>query len=83
VLWGFISLPIGNGLSREQEAEADLYGINASQEPLGLADFMIRDADAHKLDPSPIEEWLFYDHPSARNRIFTAMRWRAEHLDGK
>ena len=36
------------------------------------------DADAAALDPSPIEEWLFYDHPSARKRIFAAMRWRAE-----
>ena len=61
-------------MRRSHEAEADLYGINASQEPFGLADFMIRDADARKLDPSPIEEWLFYDHPGPRNRIFTAMR---------
>ena len=79
LLWGFISLPIANSISREQEAEADIFGINASRQPLGLADFMLRDADAANLDPSPIEEWLFYDHPSARRRIETAMRWRAEH----
>jgi len=79
LLWGFISLPIANSISREQEAEADIFGINASRQPLGLADFMLRDADAANLDPSPIEEWLFYDHPSARSRIETAMRWRAEH----
>ncbi len=79
LLWGFISLPIANSISREQEAEADIFGINASRQPLGLADFMLRDADAAKLDPSPAEEWLFYDHPSARSRIEAAMRWRAEH----
>jgi STE24 endopeptidase len=78
LVWGVVSLPVTNGLSRRREAEADLYGLNASQEPLGLAEFMIRDADAARLDPSPIEEWLFYDHPSARHRIFAAMRWRAE-----
>jgi STE24 endopeptidase len=83
LLWGFISLPVNNSISREQEAEADIFGINASQQPFGLADFMIRDADAGQLDPSPIEEWLFYDHPSVRNRIFAAVRWRAEHLPGK
>lgn len=82
LLWGFISLPINNSITREQEAEADNYGINASRQPFGLAEFMIRDADAAKLDPSAIEEWLFYDHPSARQRIFAAMRWRAEHLSG-
>jgi STE24 endopeptidase len=83
LLWGFISLPVTNSISREQEAEADIFGINASQQPFGLADFMLRDADAGQLDPSPIEEWLFFNHPSARNRIFVAMRWRAEHLPAK
>lgn len=80
LLWGFISLPVGNSIVREQEAEADLYGLNASRQPFGLAEFMIRDADAERLDPPAIEEWAFYTHPSARNRIFAAMRWRAEHL---
>ena len=84
LLWGFISMPVNNSISREQEAEADIFGINASRQPFGLADFMIRDADAGQLDPSPIEEWLFFNHPSARNRIFAAMRWRAEqHLSAK
>jgi STE24 endopeptidase len=34
-----------------------------------------------KLDPSPIEEIIFYDHPSGRTRITAAMRWKAEHLN--
>ena len=80
LLWGFLSLPITNSITREQEAEADIFGINASQQPLGLAEFMIRDSDAAKLGPSPLEEVFFYDHPSVRNRIAMAMRWRAEHL---
>ncbi len=80
MLWGFISLPVSNTITREQEAEADLYGLNASREPLGLAEFMIRDADARPLDVSALEEILFFDHPSARNRVYAAMRWRAEHL---
>jgi STE24 endopeptidase len=80
MFWGILSMPVSNGITREQEAEADLYGLNASQQPLGLAEFMLRDADAGRLDPSRIEEMVFYTHPSARNRIFTAMQWRAEHL---
>ena len=80
MLWGFLALPLSNSIVREQEAEADMYGINASQHPLGLAEFMIRDADARQLDPSSLVESVFYNHPSARNRIFHAMRWRAEHL---
>jgi hypothetical protein len=34
-----------------------------------------------KLDPSPLEETLLYDHPSGRSRILMAMRWKAEHLE--
>jgi STE24 endopeptidase len=32
-----------------------------------------------KLDPGPVEEFVFYDHPSGRTRITAAMRWKAEH----
>lgn len=81
MLWGFIAMPVSNTITREQEAEADMYGINASRQPLGLAEFMIRDADAGQLDPSPLVETVFYTHPSARNRIFNAMRWRAEQVN--
>ncbi len=80
MLWGILSMPLSNSITRGQETEADLYGLNASQQPLGLAEFMIRDADARRLDPPWIEETVFYTHPSGRNRIFMAMRWRAEHL---
>jgi STE24 endopeptidase len=27
-----------------------------------------------------VEEWIFFDHPSGRNRIYAAMRWKAENL---
>ncbi|HSH76261.1 MAG TPA: hypothetical protein VLA09_11300 [Longimicrobiales bacterium] len=42
---------------------------------------MLKLVEYRKLDPSPLEETLFYDHPSGRTRIQTAMRWKAEHLD--
>lgn len=80
LLWGFVVLPINNSLTRQQEIEADYYGLNASQEPFAQGEFMIRDADTGEADPSPLVEWLFYHHPSPRNRIHTAMRWRAEHM---
>ena len=76
-LWGSVAQPISNAISREQEAEADLFGLNASQEPFGLAEFMLRDVDASSLDPSPLTFWLFYTHPSPRSRVLTAMQWRA------
>jgi STE24 endopeptidase len=30
------------------------------------------------MSPGPVEEWIFYDHPSGRARIYSAMRWKAE-----
>jgi len=33
-----------------------------------------------KLDPSPLEEFIFYDHPSGRARIRMAMDWKAGNL---
>lgn len=80
MLWGYVALPADNGIQREDEREADLFGLNASQRPLGLAEFMIRDADAHPLTPNAFVEWALYTHPAPANRIRAAMRWRAEHL---
>jgi Zn-dependent protease with chaperone function len=80
LLWGFIAMPITNTISREQEGEADLYGLNASQEPLGLAELAIGKAGLTQLNPPPLLEWIFFDHPSPMHRIYSAMRWRAERL---
>jgi|HubBroStandDraft_3_1064219.scaffolds.fasta_scaffold02324_4 STE24 endopeptidase len=76
----FVLTPINNSFIRTQEAEADLFGLNASRQPDGQAEAALMLAEYRKLSPGPIEEWVFYDHPSGRNRIWTAMRWKAEHL---
>ena len=65
LLWGFASLPLSNVISRSNEHQADLEtGRNTSQAPLGLAEFMIHDADNVRLRPTALEYALFYDHPS-------------------
>jgi hypothetical protein len=61
------------------EQEADLYGVNASQQPDGFARAALKLADYRKLAPGALEEAVFFDHPSGRTRILTAMRWKAEH----
>jgi STE24 endopeptidase len=33
------------------------------------------------MDPGPVEEFIFFDHPSGRTRITAAMRWKAENLE--
>jgi len=71
--------PVLNSLVRVQEYEADLYGLNASGQPDGFAQVALKLGEYRKLAPGAIEELVFYDHPSGRTRIYTAMRWKAEH----
>jgi STE24 endopeptidase len=70
--------PITNGFIRSNEAEADIYGLNAAREPDGFSTIILKLGEYRKVDPGQLEEWLFYDHPSAKNRVLMAMRWKAE-----
>jgi STE24 endopeptidase len=79
-LFVFLLLPVVNTYKRTEEAEADIFGLNAARQPDGQAEVALKLSEYRKLSPGPIEEWIFYDHPSGRNRILTAMRWKAEHL---
>jgi STE24 endopeptidase len=79
-IYFFVMTPVINSHVRSQEAEADLFGINASGQPDGEAIVDLKLGEYRKLDPGPIEEALFFDHPGGRSRILMAMRWKAEHL---
>jgi len=78
-LFFFLITPVTNTISRTMEFEADMYGLNAAQQPDGEANVDMLLGEYRKLDPGPIEEFIFYDHPSGRTRITAAMRWKAEH----
>ncbi len=75
----FIMTPVTNTITRTMEYEADMYGLNAARQPDGEANVDLMLGEYRKLDPRPVEEFLFYDHPSGRTRITAAMRWKAEH----
>ena len=77
---GFVETPIDNTFTRTTEHEADMYGINASRQPDGMAQAAIHLGEYRKMSPGPLEEWVFFDHPSGRNRIYAAMLWKAENL---
>ncbi len=79
-LLGFVLTPVLNTYIRTAEQEADMYGLNASRQPDGFAQAAIHLGEYRKMSPGPIEEWIFFDHPSGRNRINNAMRWKAENL---
>ncbi len=74
----FVLMPVMNTYIRVQEYEADIYGLNASRQPDGFAQGAIHLGEYRKMSPGRMEEWVFYDHPSGRNRIYAAMRWKAE-----
>jgi STE24 endopeptidase len=73
--------PLTNTITRTSEYEADLFGLNVSRQPDGLANVTLKLGEYRKLSPGPIEEFIFFDHPSGRTRIATAMRWKGETLD--
>jgi len=75
---GFVYTPVNNTMIRTQEYEADVFGVNTSRQPDGMAESALLLGEYRKLEPGPIEEMLFFDHPSGHTRIFTAMRWKAE-----
>jgi STE24 endopeptidase len=77
----FVSTPINNTFVRVQEKEADMFGLNASRQPDGFAQAAIHLGEYRKMRPGPIEEFVFYDHPSGYNRIHSAMVWKSQNLD--
>jgi STE24 endopeptidase len=80
-IFGFVTTPIDNTFTRSQEYEADMYGLNTSRLPDGFAQAAIHLGEYRKMSPGPIEEFIFFDHPSGRNRIYASMRWKAENLE--
>jgi STE24 endopeptidase len=81
VISNLILTPISNTISRTTEIQADMFGINAARKPDAFATAILKLSTYRKLDPSPWEEAIFYDHPSGRTRIWEMMRWKAEHLN--
>jgi Peptidase family M48 len=75
----FLATPVTNTISRTMEFEADMYGLNAARQPDGEANVDMMLGEYRKLEPGPVEEFIFFDHPSGRTRITAAMRWKAEY----
>ena len=75
----FITAPITNGIIRVHEAEADNYGINVSGQPDGFARSAMRLSEYRKISPGPLERFVFYDHPSGRDRVHMSMLWKSQH----
>jgi Zn-dependent protease with chaperone function len=77
--YALLASPVFNSVTRSAEVEADMYGLNAARQPDGFAQVSLKLSEYRKLEPGRLEEIVFFDHPSGRTRIFSAMRWKAEH----
>jgi len=75
----FVMTPVTNSIIRSGETEADYFGLNASNEPEGVAEGILSLSEYRKMKPGYWEEIIFYDHPSGYNRTHAAMQWKKEH----
>jgi STE24 endopeptidase len=71
--------PLVNAHTRKGEREADLYSLETVNLPDALASALVKTAEYRNPRPHPIEEALFYTHPSVERRVFVAMQWKADH----
>jgi STE24 endopeptidase len=75
----FVTAPLINTYSRWVEDEADDFGLNASHQPDAAATTFLKLGEYRDLDPDPVIEVLFFDHPSGQSRIQNAMNWKQAH----
>ena len=77
----FALTPITNTITRQAEAEADMFGLDSAREPHGFATAAMRLSTYRKIDPGAFEEFWFFTHPSGRDRVRRSMEWLAENQD--
>lgn len=79
-VYSLLTMPLTNTIIRNQEIEADAFGLNAGREPDGMAEAFLLLVEYRNPKPGKWEEIIFFDHPSGYNRILAAMTWKAENF---
>jgi STE24 endopeptidase len=79
-IFGFIAGPITNGFSRYQEHQADQYGLEVthgltpdSNQIAAQAFQVLGEVGLSDPDPSPVNVFLFYNHPAISDRVRFAL----------
>lgn len=80
---GTLAMPVTNGVVRIGETEADIYSLQTVNLPDALASALVKTAEYRYPRPHPVQEILFYSHPSVERRVRRAMEWKAAHPPGK
>jgi len=70
-IFGLVVMPISNGLSRAVEYQADEYALQSTKKVGAFKSAMTRLANQNLADiePSPLIEFLFHDHPAISKRL--------------
>lgn len=79
---GVFATPVSNSLIRIGESEADAYSLQMVNLPDALAGALVKTAEYRYPRPHPLQEMLFYTHPSVERRVARAMEWKASHPPG-
>jgi len=74
-----LALVADHAFIRWINVRADQYSLDHAREPDGLAQALLHEWKGEAVDPSPLQEALFYDHPALQGRLEHAMRWKAAH----
>ncbi|HET9145854.1 MAG TPA: M48 family metallopeptidase [Sphingomicrobium sp.] len=78
-LFGLIASPLTNWFGRTLETQADRYSLETENRPDALSSALVKTAEYRYPRPNPVEEFVFYDHPSVERRVRMAMEWKATH----
>jgi STE24 endopeptidase len=78
-LFALLAMPVINTLSRFDESQADNYSLQTVNEPDALAGALVKTAEYRYPRPHPVQEFIFYTHPSVERRVRNAMEWKASH----
>lgn len=70
-LFGLVTTPVSNMISRRHERQADAYAAAVTRNAAAFASALRKLADTNLADPEPhpLVEFLFYRHPSIAKRI--------------
>ncbi len=75
-----LATPALNAIVRIGEREADAYSLRTVNLPDALSGALIKTAEYRYPLAGPVEEAIFYTHPSVERRIRSAMEWKAANM---
>ncbi len=83
-IFGLVTMPLVNGVSRWIEAQADIYALETTGKTDAFISAMTRLANQNlaELEPAPWIEFLLYNHPSIGKRLAMGQEYAAKQAAG-